>query len=65
MNTIKYKGVEIHVGCEGTIIKGVCLRCGEVKPKHGFFGPEPLVAPKPKFDKAAYKKRIRNLEDLK
>ena len=67
MKTIKYKGAEIHVGCEGAIVKGVCLKCGERKPSRmeRFFGKEPLIVPKAKFDEKEYKRRIREMDDIK
>lgn len=64
MKTVKYKGSEIHVGCEGTVVKGVCLRCGERKPKRKWFGEGPWIEKKSDFDAEVYKKRIRDMEDL-
>lgn len=67
MQTVRYKGVEIHIGCEGTIVRGVCVKCGQRKPSltERIFGKEPLIQSKPKFDEKAYKERIRRLDDLK
>jgi hypothetical protein len=65
MKTVKYKGTEIHVGCEGTVIKGICVRCGERKPKRKLFGEGTWIERKPPFDAEGYKRRIRNMEDLK
>ena len=65
MKTIKYRGAEIHVGCEGTVIRGTCLKCGERKPKRKFFGEGPLIEKKPSFDETAYRKRIREGRDLR
>jgi hypothetical protein len=66
VKTIRYKGTEIHVGCEGTVVKGVCLRCGERKKSRlqKWMGDEPTITTKPKFDPEAHKRRIRNMEDI-
>lgn len=49
------------------MVKGVCVSCGERMPSlsERMFGKGPLVERKPKFDEEAYKRRIRNLDDLK
>lgn len=67
MQTVKYKGTRIHIGCEGAVVKGVCLKCGEREPKlsERILGKGSLIEKKPKLDEEAYKKRIRNMEDLR
>lgn len=65
MKTVKYKGVEIHVGCEGTIVRGVCVRCGQCKTKRKFFGEGPWLQKEPTFDEGEYKQRIRERRDLR
>lgn len=65
MRTVKYKGAIIHVGCEGTVIRGTCLKCGEKKPRRKFFGEGPLIEKKTGFDAKAYRERIRRMDDLR
>lgn len=65
MKTVKYKGSEVHVGCEGTVVKGVCLKCGERKPKKKLFGEGPWIERKPNFDAEEYKRRIKEMDDIK
>lgn len=67
MRTVKYKGVEVHVGCEGSVVRGTCLKCGERKPSRieRLFGKDPIAQLKPKFDEKEYRRRIREMDDLR
>jgi len=67
LKTVKYKGSEVHVGCEGVVVRGVCLKCGERKPSRmkRIFGEDPAIVPNAKFDEKKYRRRIREMNDLK
>lgn len=58
---VKVKGSKLHVGCEGAIIKGRCLRCGRrTKPLHEkVLGSGPLVTETHPETSSEYKKRLR------
>lgn len=68
MKTIKVKGQRLHVGCGGVLLKRICTKCGEVKPKkslgRAIFGEGPLVSEKEPFDERDHKRRIREGRDI-
>jgi len=70
MDTVKHEGVRYHVGCGGTILKGVCVKCGERYKRSlmkRVFGEGPLILEE-KDEKAvgrnAHRKRLRERRDI-
>jgi len=47
MEVMRHKGIRVHVGCGGEVVKGRCLRGGEREEKKGLgrriFGEGPLI----------------------
>ena len=71
METIKHKGIKIHVGCGGEVVHGRCLQCGERQEKKGLgkkiFGEGPLIIKNKDIEEAerkAYRDRIREGRDI-
>jgi hypothetical protein len=72
LQTIKNKDEEYHIGCEGRVIRGICIKCGakkgglreRIKRKIIPEGPW-FIEDKKKLDEKAYKESIRRLDHLK
>jgi len=47
VETTRYKGEKIHIGCGGVVLRGRCIKCGEKQERKGLgeriFGKGPLV----------------------
>jgi len=71
MDTVKYKGSEIHVRCGGTVIKGICVLCGERKPEKDLmtkiFGDGSLIMENKvkEFNREEHRRRIRSKRDIR
>jgi len=69
METKRYKGEEIHVGCGGVVTGRTCLKCGEKKTRRGIgelvFGTGPLIGKESKeVGREEHRRRIREGRDI-
>ena len=71
MEVIKHKGIRIHIGCGGEVVKGLCIKCGERQEKKGLggkvFGEGPLIIRDKDVeaaDRKAHRDRIREGRDI-
>lgn len=71
MDIVKHKGVRIHVGCGGEVVKGRCIKCGEREEKRSLekriFGEGPLIIRNKDVEEAnrqGHRKRIREGRDI-
>ena len=70
MNVIRHKGIKIHVGCSGEVVRGVCLKCGEKQernPLKRLFGGDPFIVKEKDTqaaDRKVHKTRIREGRDI-
>lgn len=53
-----------HKGCGGKVVNHRCQKCGRVWGKLHFVVASDVEERVEQFDREAYKRRIRNLEDL-
>lgn len=72
MEVIKHKGIRIHVGCGGEVVKGRCILCGESKEKSSLgekvFGKGPILIKDKDVggaDRKAHRDRIREGRDIR
>jgi hypothetical protein len=69
MDTVKdSEKKEWHVGCGGTVIRGVCVKCGEKKKglMSRVFGDDPIIMREntEKKKREEHKRRIREGRDI-
>lgn len=69
VETIRYRGEKIHVGCGGVVSGGTCLKCGMKKEKRSLgeliFGKGPIIERKnEELDRGRHRRRIRSGKDI-
>jgi len=70
VDIVKQDGVSYHVGCGGTIIRGVCIKCGEKYKRNiikKVFGEGPLVISEEdekEIDRKAHRRRLEQRKDI-
>ena len=71
MEIRKHKGVRIHIGCGGEVVRSRCIRCGEREEKRGLvkkiFGEGPIIIRNKDVEEAGrqeHRKRIREGRDI-
>ncbi len=71
METIRYEGKKIHIGCGGTIVKRRCLKCGNREEGRDLgnkiFGKGPLIIKGKDIGEAnrkSHRDRIREGRDI-
>ncbi len=72
METIKHKGIRIHIGCGGEVVKGRCLKCGNKQERKSLeekvFGKGPLIISTKEAQediRQAHRRRIQDREDIR
>lgn len=71
MEIMRHKGIRVHVGCGGEVVRGRCLRCGEREEKGSLgkklLGEGPLIIKNKDIEAAnrqAHRERIRGGRDI-
>lgn len=69
MDTVRYKGEKIHVGCGGAVVRGTCLKCGERDKSFlkKILGEGPLIIKNKDVEETvrkAHRERIREGKDI-